>query len=142
MPAIRSRMSSSSSTMRISGAINEPFLLIRHSQVFKNFLFEWKRQTHLRALMFGCVVDGDFAAMVFNDLAHDSEAEACAFRARCNVRFCEAVAMLRRKPDAVVDDADREALVVAFQQYAHAALGVIAGRFACLNGFAGILQDV
>src|SRR6185437_3733433 len=104
MPAIRSRMSSSSSTMRISGAINEPFLLIRHSQIFKNFLFERKRQTHLRTLLFRCVIDGDFAAMIFDNLAHDGEAKAGAFRARGDVGFGEAMAVFGWKPDAVVDD--------------------------------------
>src|ERR1700733_6701678 len=107
MPEIRSRMSSSSSTTRISDAISDPFLLIFTSSFcpLGILLYERQGQGDLRPLPALRVGQGDFPAMVFHDLAHDSEPQAGALDAGGDVRLGQAVAMLRRQADAIVDDA-------------------------------------
>src|SRR5690348_15427874 len=100
MPAIRSRMSSSSSTMRISDAICDPCLLIRCP--FRALLCQREGQNDLRAVMIGGigmpgVLQHQFAAMVFENLAHDREAKPRALGARGDVRLGQPVAMLLRQ---------------------------------------------
>src|ERR1700689_3483816 len=117
MPAIRSRISSSSSTTRISGAINNPFLLIPKSffflaRVTHRFLPEREDQRHDGAVLpVATVGERDFAAMVFGNLADDGEAQPRALRPRRHIRFGQPVAMLVRQADAVVGDAEGEPVV-------------------------------
>src|SRR6188768_505960 len=105
MPAIRSRMSSSSSTMRISDAINDPFLLIfqsfftfpRRSGGFLIFLCEGQSQGDFGALPAFGIGENDLPAMVFHDLAYDRQTQAGALAAGGDIRLGQAVAMLRRQ---------------------------------------------
>src|SRR6185437_6814215 len=104
MPEIRSRISSSSSTIRISDAINDPFLVIFFS-AFHTLLHKRKTEHDDRPLPALTVVQGNLAAMVFHDLAHDGEAQPGALGPRGDVWLGQAVAVLRRQPDAIVGDA-------------------------------------
>src|SRR6478672_3793158 len=115
MPAIRSRMSSSSSTMRISDAISDPFLLIFASfyvgglfRPFDVFLDEREGERNLGApalflASFG-IGEGDIPAMVFHDLAHDRQTQPRALGPGGDVRLGQPVAMLRRQANAIVGD--------------------------------------
>src|SRR5437763_12891482 len=95
IPAISSRMSSSSSTMSSSGAISDPFFipLIQLQVVAYGFLIQRKHQAHFRArLVVLAVGERNFSAVLLDDLAHDGEAEARAFRARGHIGFGQRVA--------------------------------------------------
>src|ERR1700761_3159046 len=108
MPEIRSRMSSSSSTMRISDAISNPFLLIFTSSFcpFRVLLGEGEGQGDLCPLPVLHIGERDFPAMVFHDLAHDRQAQPRALGAGGDVRLGQAMAMFRRQADAIVGDAE------------------------------------
>src|ERR1700744_2244484 len=104
---MRSRMSSSSSTIRTSDAICDPFLLIACSLV----LLLPRREGHhdLRAMhpvvmvvrILSGILQPQLAALVFGDLAHDRGPEPGALGARRDVRLGQPVAMLVRQADAV-----------------------------------------
>src|ERR1700742_3453230 len=113
MPATRSRISSSSSTMRISDAISDPFLLIFTSFYvgglfwpFYGLLTEGEGERNDRASpIFRPILNigkDDVPAMVFHDLAHDGEPQARALGAGGHIGLGEAMAMLRRQADAIV----------------------------------------
>src|SRR5215813_9711384 len=108
MPEIRSRISPSSSTTRISDAINDPFLLIFTSLMSLGFLREGECEGHFRALPILGIAQGDLTTMVFHDLAHDREPQAGAFGAGGNVRLGQPVPVFRRQADAIVGDAERQ----------------------------------
>src|SRR4051812_49053598 len=106
MPAIRSRMSSSSSTMRISDAINDPFLLIFQSlfivRCFGIFLREGQSQRDFGTLPVFGIGEGDLAAMVFHDFAHNRQTKPGALAAGGDIGLGQAMAMFRRQSHAVV----------------------------------------
>src|SRR5579862_5581116 len=128
MPAIRSRMSSSSSTINISDAVSgKPALLIPDTLVFRRLLAQREGERHLRALpSVGPVLQRDSAAVVFHDLAHDGEAEPRSLRARGDIGLGQPVAVFRRKPYAVVADAVDEFLVRRFGRDRDGARRVVA----------------
>src|ERR1043165_4775934 len=103
MPAIRSRMSSSSSTMRISDAINDPFLLIfqsfftlfRRAGSFGYLLCEGETQGDFGALAPFGIGKNDLPAMVFHDLAHNRQTQAGALGARRDIGLGPAVTVFR-----------------------------------------------
>src|ERR1700712_4399604 len=113
IPAIRSRISSSSSTMRISDAISDPFLLIFIS--FQSLLCEREGQCDLRAFPAFHVGEGDIPAMVFHDLAHDRQAQPGALGAGGDIGLGQPVLVFRRQADAVVGDAVGEFRTIRFQ---------------------------
>ena len=82
------------------------------------------------------VGERDFAAMVFQNLAHDGEPESGAFRARRHIGLGQPMAMLGRQADAVVRDAKRHASPFASSAIDDASRPVVAGRFARVDGFA------
>src|SRR5438067_6431875 len=118
IPAIRSRMSSSSSTMRISDAISDPFLLIFTSLDVGldiggfvrpcGLLAEGEGEPDLGPFPTFGIGKGDVPAMVFHDLAHDGEPQAGALGARGDIRFSQAMAVFRRQAHAIVGDTDRK----------------------------------
>src|SRR6185437_5020693 len=129
MPAMRSRISSSSSTIRISDAICDPFLLIALSLGLGVLLSRREDQNDLRAMLNVPIIGGiptmravarilqdQFAAMVFQNLAHDREAETCALGSRRYIGLGQPVAMFVRQADAVVCDSKDDALVSLFQR--------------------------
>src|ERR1041385_2957831 len=97
-------MSSSSSTMRTSDAISDPFLLI-----FKSFfvvltiagllllLGKGEGQRDFRSLPASGVAQGNVAAMVFHDLAHNGEPQPRTLGAGGDIGFGQTVAMFRRQ---------------------------------------------
>src|SRR5262249_8845715 len=93
IPEIRSRISSSSSTMRISDAISDPFLLIFRSFFtllgYQILLGKRKSQSDLGAAFPFHIGQGDVAAMVLHDLAHDGEAQTRALGARGDIGLGE-----------------------------------------------------
>src|ERR1043166_4329723 len=99
MPEIRSRISSSSSTTRISDAISDPFLLIFDTFLTQILLYKREGQRDFRPLPALGVAQGDFSTMVFHDLAHDGEAQTRALGAGGDIRLGQAMAMLRRQAD-------------------------------------------
>src|SRR5579883_1976542 len=116
MPAIRSQISSSSSTMRISDAISDPFLLIFISlhvgglvAPFAGLLAEGEGERHLGPLAVLGIGKDDVPAMVFHDLAHDGEPKPRALGAGGDIGLGQAMAMLGRQAYAVVADANAEA---------------------------------
>src|SRR6185312_4371752 len=125
-------MSSSSSTMRISDAISDPFLLIFTSFYvggtfcpFGSLLTEGEGKRNDRSASaffsgFGIGKD-DVPAMVFHDLAYDGQAQSRALGARGHVRFGQAMAMFRRQAHAIVGDADAESGISGFEHDGDAA---------------------
>src|SRR3954463_2266718 len=149
MPAIRSRMSSSSSTMRISDAISDPFLLIFTSFYVGRLvgplgvlLAEGEGERDGRALPVFGVGEGDVPAMVFHDLAHDREAEPRALGARGDVRLGQAMAVLRRQSDAIVGDAEAETRIVRLYGDEDTARLILALGDARQDALAGILENI
>src|SRR5262249_3391654 len=127
MPEIRSRMSSSSSTTRISGAISEPFLLIPYSFFTRGLLFQREGECHLRALLFFARIgERHVAPVVLGDLAHDGEAESGSLGTRRHVGLGEPVALIVRQPDTVVGDAEQDPLTVLDQREPNASRRVVA----------------
>src|SRR3954466_2290818 len=122
MPAIRSRMSSSSSTMRISDAISDPFLLIFTSLdvgldiggLFRpcSLLAEGEGEPDFGPFPTFGIGKGDVPAMVFHDLAHDGEPQAGALGAGGDIRLGQAMAVFRRQPHAIIGDADHKTCFV------------------------------
>src|SRR5580658_7505536 len=107
MPAIRSRMSSSSSTTRTSGAINDPFLLIPGFllQVASALLPQRKAQCYFGTLfVIVAIAQHDLAAMVLKYFPHNRQSETGALCASCHIRLRQAMAMLMRQSDPVVFD--------------------------------------
>src|SRR5215469_6529711 len=110
MPEIKSRMSSSSSTMSISDAISDPFLLIFTSSLctFRGPLREGEGQGDIGPFPALGVGQGDLPAMVFHDLANDGQSETRALGAGCDIWLGQPVTMLCRQADSIVGDAKSE----------------------------------
>src|SRR5580704_16143250 len=108
MPEIRSRISPSSSTTRISDAINDPFLLIFTSFLPLGLLREGECEGDFRPLPILGIAQGYLAAMVFHDLAHDRQAKTRALSAGGDIRFGEPVPVFGRQAHAIVGDAERQ----------------------------------
>src|SRR6516225_11362189 len=104
MPEIRSRISSSSSTTRISDAISDPFLFIFNTFLTQILLYKREGQRDFGPLPAAGITQRDFPAMVFHDLSHDRQAKAGALGAGRDIRLGQPVAMFRRQPDAIVGD--------------------------------------
>src|SRR4051812_36715841 len=104
MPEIKSRISSSSSTTRISDAISDPFLLIFSAFLTQTLLYQRECESDFGPDPAWGIVQRDFAAMVLHDLADDGQAQPRALGAGGHIGFGEAVAMLGRQADAVVRD--------------------------------------
>src|SRR5690348_10103036 len=111
MPAISSRMSSSSSTTSNSGAISDPFFIpLIHFYFAYGFLFQRKHQAHFCARFVVLTVgERNLAAVLLDNLAYDREPQARSFGARRNVRFGQAMALRMRKPNAVVGNREHHA---------------------------------
>src|ERR1700742_426672 len=110
MPETRSRIYPSSSTTRISDAINNPFLLIFTSFdvlgfLPLGFLRERECEGHFRALPVLGIAQSDLSPMVFHDLAYDRQPQAGALGAGGDIRLGQPVAMFRRQADAIVGNA-------------------------------------
>src|ERR1700759_5520957 len=112
MPAIRSRISSSSSTTRISDVIGDPVLLILIAFLTQRLLREREGQRDQSPLAAVRIPQHDIAAMVFHDLAHNRQAQPCALGAGGNIRLGQAMAMFGGKTDAVVTDLESECRAV------------------------------
>src|SRR5262245_33372043 len=118
MPATSSRISASSSTMRISSADSAPFLLMpvtwgwahaghaREGQTDERTAFSRRTRFILRR----GVLKRDAATVVFHDLLDDGEAEAGAFGALRHIGLGQTIAILDRQANAVVDDFDGDRL--------------------------------
>src|SRR5689334_19616156 len=113
MPATSSRMSSSSSTMRISDAIID---LFSFSLVFR-LAFAQRRDgrgrqddaDHRPAAAMEIrrrIMKFQPAAMVLHDLLDDSETKPCALLARGHIGLEQPLAILPRQAFAIVDDVD------------------------------------
>src|SRR3989304_2182192 len=106
MPAINSRMSASSSTMRMSRAMREgriPVPVVGFADGA-----QLKYQPGRRAAA-GPVVQDQVAAMVLHDFLDDGKPQAGPLRARRDIGLGQAVAVARRQAATVVLDADDDA---------------------------------
>src|ERR1700677_5197970 len=112
MPAIKSRISSSSSTTRISDVIGDPVLLILIAFLTHSFLHEGEAQYALGALATLSIPQRNLAPMVLHDLAHDRQTQPRALGAGGDVGFGQAMAVLGRKADAIVADLEREGCAI------------------------------
>src|SRR3954451_9197598 len=150
MPATSSRMSSSSSTIRISDAITDLFSFsvfscsgfaaggvacLPHRQDYRNHgaaPFEEIGRS---------VVQFEHAAMVLDDLLDDRQAKAGALFARRHIGLEQPLAILARQTLAIVDDIDADLAVLDAGDDANdAGLPVLA--LDGLDGFGAILDDI
>src|SRR6185437_644930 len=110
MPATSSRISCSSSTIRMSGAIGSPVLFIPYPVPlgFTRFLLlERQSQPNLgAAFLFAEIREADLTAMILEDFSHDREPEAGAFGTRGDVRLRQSVPMLWRQSYPVIEDTE------------------------------------
>src|SRR5690349_4154139 len=117
MPAIRSRISSSSSTIRTSDAICNPCLFIPRPFFLYFFLSRREAQNDFRApYVLVRVLQRDVAAMVFHDLANDRQTQTRALGARRDIRLGQPVALFVRQANAVVRNFETHHAVVACQR--------------------------
>src|SRR6185312_630491 len=120
MPAIRSRISSSSSTTRISDVIGDPVLLILYAFLthFRGFwlLCEGECQRDQCALAAFRVRQRDLAPVVLHDLAHDRQTQPRALGAGGDIRLGQAVTMLGREADAIVAHRESEIRAVGLKR--------------------------
>src|SRR6185312_4481038 len=147
MPEIKSRISSSSSTTRISDAISDPFLLIFNTFLTHSLLYHRECERDDGTRRSGRVVEQDFSAMVFHDLADDGEAEARALGAGRDIGFGEVVAMLGRQADAVVGDAESQhraaaGIVGMFQRHFDPPRRAVALGLARRDALARVFQHI
>src|SRR5580700_10198552 len=105
MPEIRSRISPSSSTTRISDAINDPFLLIFTSSLLLGLLREGECEGDFCSLPILGIAQTYLAAMVFHDLAHNRQSQPGAFGAGGDIGFGEPVPVFGRQAHAIIGDA-------------------------------------
>src|SRR5215470_16693438 len=104
MPEMRSRISASSSMMRMSCAILGGSCAVFCSGLSRFLATFWKNETNDRARPRSRrVVQLNQPAMVLDDARNDGEAEARALGARRHVRFDEAMSILLREAQPVVD---------------------------------------
>src|SRR3974390_1108801 len=132
IPATRSRISASSSTIRMSADMSLPVrvLLFR----FSRFGVTCGREPHphprppLPRDFLAGVAQLDPAPMILNDAADDGEAESRALLARRNVRLEQPAAILLRQTNAVIDDVDQNVVVFARGKDADRALAELRWR--------------
>src|ERR1043166_670365 len=146
MPAIRSRMSSSSSTIRISGAASNPFLLIPYT-ILVDFthalLTRGKHEAHFRAtLVPGNVGQRNLAAVILDNLAHDGEAEAGALGPRRHIGLGEPMTLIVRQADSVIADAEYDLLADGFDFYVDSSRPVVAFRLARTDCLGRVLEHI
>src|SRR4030081_152383 len=168
IPATRSRISASSSTIRMSFAIGHACPVSRllrlrflfhfwsappaprfHTRLF-HFDFRGvarhrKPQPHpgparARSNVRG-IVELDPAAMVFQNAAHNRQAEAGALFARRDVGFEQARPAYLWQADAVVDDIDHDVIVLARRNNLDTSLPQLVRRDG-LDRFGCVLDDV
>src|SRR5579862_8564151 len=116
MPATRSRMSVSSSTMRMSAGM----ALFAHCGLLftgGDMAGGGKTDADPGATLVGHSVGGvaqlNRSPVLFNDAADDGETQACALLARGHVRLKQPVAVLLGQADAVIDHVDYNVVAVA-----------------------------
>src|ERR1700743_480416 len=131
MPEIRSRISSSSSTTRISDAISDPFLLILTTFLTQTLLNEGEGQRDLRTVTTFRISQGDLTAMVFHDLSHNRQAQPGTFCPGGDIGFRQTVAMFGWQPDAIVADLERECQAVGLERDRDPAGRFVAPRLPC-----------
>src|SRR5215510_3119622 len=110
MPATSSRISVSSSTIRISSADSAPFLLMPVTWGWARAGHTREGQTYEGTALARCsgfigrrrVLEGDAAVVVFHDLLDDRDPEHGAPLAIRHVRLGQAVTVFARPSDAIV----------------------------------------
>src|SRR6185312_3285553 len=129
MPATSSRISTSSSTTRMSAAIRKPcprILNLYAAGALRRGLLALplgrEAQDHLGPRPFGRVLHDQQPAMLLHAPLDDGQAEARALLAGRDLRLGQAVAVLGGQADAVVLDLERHLLVVDHQPGPEAAL--------------------
>src|SRR5215467_11721752 len=117
MPATKSRISASSSTIKISAAmvlLAYTILLFWLSGV--GFAGGGNPHPHpsppLARNFLGGITQIDRAAVLFNNASHDSEPKSGALLAGRNVGLEQPAAIFLRQADAVVDDIDHDIVAV------------------------------
>src|SRR5215472_14836626 len=142
MPHISMRMSASSSTTRMSCAMDR--CLRSRARRFGRrrgtaIVAAMEDEHYARATSLAILQD-EFAAMIFHDLLDDGETETGALAARRHVRLGQALASFRRETATVVLDDERSLarrLDDADDDPAGQRLAVPR-----LNGFRGVLQEI
>src|SRR5437016_9723523 len=137
-------MSSSSSTMRSSGAISDPFFIpLTHFLFTYSFLFQWEHQAHFRArFVVLAVAERDLASVLLDDLAHDSKAKPGALRACGHIGLGQTMAFCMRESDAIVRQREHHTGGIGTEVNHNPAPLLRAFGNPRLDGLAGVLQHV
>src|SRR6185437_492318 len=145
IPATRSRISASSSTIRISEAILRSTYRLRLFRLRVRLAGGGESYPHTCAALARNFLTGiaqlDVAAMLLDDAPDNRKAEARPLFARRDIRFEQAAAVRFGEPNSIVDDVDDD--IVAFARRKH-----VNGAFAKFRGWnrsnrlGGILDDV
>src|SRR5208337_3563029 len=129
MPETSSRISASSSTIKMSDAMAYPLFPARGRRLgrvrsllavrlrFVPFRFRLVRSERNRnrhsypgavcvAFVLRCVVELKHAAMLFCDPLHNGKAEPCSFLPGCDIGLNKPVPVFLRQPTAIIDHAD------------------------------------
>src|ERR1035437_5929125 len=146
MPATRSRISASSSTIRIS---LDMLLLVYRLRFFKFGRFRLagggKLHAHPGAALprnlFGGIAQLDATAMILDEAPDDGEPQSGALFARGDIGLEQPAAVFLRQADAVIDDVDDDILAFARGKNVDRALAEF-GRRHGGNRLGGVLDDV
>src|SRR6185312_927333 len=147
MPATSSRMSSSSSTMRISDAIIDLFCFSFACRCRRTARRCCKRQDHADhcAAPFmeirRRIMEFELAAMVLHDLLDDGEAKPRPLLARRHIGLEKPLAIVARQSLAIVDHVDADGAVLAAGLDADGACPPLV-FIKSINGLCRILDDV
>src|SRR5689334_2516897 len=145
MPATKSRISASSSTIKISEAMSLP---THRRWLFRlRLFFTGSRKSHahpgppLARNFFTGVTQLDAAAMLLDDPPDDCQPQSRALFACRHVRFEETAPVRFGKAYAVIDHVDHDVVAITFRKNVDRALAEIFGR----NGrdrLSRVLDDV
>src|SRR6185503_9746938 len=118
MPATRSRISASSSTIRISALMRSlVHALFEFGLANRRLAGGREADAHQRAALardlLGGVAQLDLSAMLLDDAADDRQAEPGALFARGDVGLQQPAAFFLRQADAVVDHVDDDVVALA-----------------------------
>src|SRR5579875_2033677 len=147
MPATRSRISASSSTINISACMRSPCSssLLQFRLGARRLALRRNPHPHESAALtgdaLGSVAQLDPAAVLLDDAADDGKAEPRALFAGGHVRFEQPAASVLRQTDAVVDHIDDDVLAVTLGKHADDPLAEFRARHRG-DRLGGVLDDV
>src|SRR6476646_11725907 len=146
MPATRSRISASSSTIRISALMRSlVHALFEFGLANRRLAGRREADAHQRAalarIFLGGVAQLDLPAMLLDDAADDRQAEPGALFARGDVGLQQPAALFLRQADAVVDHVDDDVDALARGKDADRPFAELCRRYRG-DRFGRVLDDV